>query len=71
MPERSRTHHPIILQKCCQRRNRPACITVTVLGFVIAAILLAFAAFEQDESSHATLRFVSVVSDNQWLYLRN
>lgn len=61
MPERSRTHHPLILQKCCQPRNRPACITVTVLGFVIAAILLAFVAFGQDESSHATLRLVSVI----------
>jgi hypothetical protein len=61
----------MILQKCCQPRNRPACITVTVLGFVIAAILLAFVAFGQDASSHATLRLVSVVSDNQWVYLWN
>jgi hypothetical protein len=70
MPEHTRTHHPIILQKCCQPQNRPACITVTVLGFVIAAILLAFLAFGQDESSHATLRLVSVVSDNRWLCLK-
>lgn len=51
----------MILQKCCQPRNRPACITVTVLGFVIAAILLAFVAFGEDESSHSTLRLVSVI----------
>jgi hypothetical protein len=34
---------------------------VTVLGFVIAAILLAFMAFGEDEPSHATLRLVSVI----------
>ena len=58
-------HKPGILQQCCQRRHRPACVTVTVLGFLIAAILLAFVAFGQEEPPHSTLRLVSVVSDCQ------
>ncbi|PSN42750.1 hypothetical protein C0J52_10659 [Blattella germanica] len=62
MPDHQRSHQPVLLQKyCCQRRHRPACITVTVLGFVIAAILLAFVAFGQDETPHSSLRLVSIV----------
>jgi len=62
MPAQLSSNRPITFLRCCQPRHRPACITVTVLGFVIAAILLAFVAFGEDEPSHSTLRLVSVVS---------